>query len=309
MINRGRSRAVGLARVLRSASNPVLTQAKRSIVSEDHYIYRPTDGEEIPFSVFISDDMFGEWDITRSIICMPDWHGPTDEMKTLAQEIANKTNWRVFMPDIYGKNRSADTLEEAQAMFDTLDYTQTIEDMGWLAKKLRSWQPGSGIGAVGFSVGGAMALEAAAASEDIYNAASFYGLPAKESWEDLTWALLQSGKPVHLQFGTEDTVVPKEDSDAFEALLQLNRNEHTFFRHQKQGHAFMSSEKYRKQLHQPCTRLAHQTQELAMIRCAHFLLHTTPRFNLDAVHDQEFWLNPYELAPNDPMRTSDWKRY
>lgn len=296
-------------RSLRPAASPVLTQAKRTIISEGHYIYRPTDGEEIPFTIFISDDPFGEWDITRSIICMPDMHGPTDEMKRLAQNIANKTNWRVFMPDIYGKNRSADNHAEALAMFDMLDYTQTIEDMGWIAKKLRSWQPGSGVGAVGFSIGGAMALEAAAASEDIFNAASFYGLPAKESWEDLTWALLQSKKPIHLQFGGLDTVVSKEDSEAFKTLLELNENDHTYHVHPNQGHSFMSSEDYRRQLRQPVTNLAAATQERALVKCAHFLLHTTPRFNLDSVHDAEYWLNPYELAPNDPIRTANWKKY
>ena len=50
-------------------------------------------------------------------------------------------------------------------------------------------------------------------------------------------------------------------------------------------------------------------QHVVMNRAAQFLLHNTPRFNLDAVPDLEFWLNPYELAPNDPLKTSEWKRY
>jgi hypothetical protein len=109
------------------------------------------------------------------------------------------------MPDIYGKGIHADDLATARRLYDELDYEKTIQDMGWIAKKLRTWQPGryffvlqfvrctiiclfSGVGAIGFSSGGAMALEACAASEDIFNAVSFYGLPSKESWEDLVWS-------------------------------------------------------------------------------------------------------------------------
>ena len=240
---------------------------------------------------------------------MPDMHGPTDEMKFRAQEIANKTNWRVFMPDIYGKGKSSDDLDTARGLFEDLDYTRTIEDMGWIAKKLRHWQPGSGVGTVGFSVGGAMALEACAASEDIFDAVSFYGLPAKESWDDLAWALLKSQKPVHLQFGIKDTVVSIDDARAFRETLKVNGTNHQYHEYALQGHSFMSSVQYRKQLQQAISQNGTQTQDVAMLRAAHFLLHHTPRFNLDSVPDLEFWLNPYELAPNDPLKTSEWKRY
>lgn len=290
-------------------TNGVLTQSKRTIISENHYIYRPTDGEEISFSIFVTDDIHGDWDITRSIICMPDIHGPTDDMKFLAQDIANKTNWRVFMPDIYGKDRSSSDLATAQAMYNELDYTQTIEDVGWLAKKLRSWQPGSGIGVAGFSVGGAMALEACAASQDIYTAVSFYGLPAQESWEDLAWALYQAKKPIQIHHGGKDSIMPFETAQAFADLLKMNQNEYKFYDYNLQGHSFMSPESYRAQMNQPVTSGAEGAQGLAMMRAARFLLQTTPRFNLDSIHDMEFWMNPYELAPNDPIKTSDWKRY
>jgi dienelactone hydrolase len=287
----------------------VLTQQKRTIVSEEHYIYRPTDGEEISFSIFVTDDAHGDWDITRSIICMPDWHGPTDDMKFLAQDIANKTNWRVFMPDIYGKGRCAEDVETARALYEELDYTQTVQDIGWIAKKLRSWQPGSGIGACGFSVGGAMALEACAASEDIFTAVSWYGLPAEESWEDLAWALLQSKKPIQLHHGEKDTLFPHEKAKGFADLLKLNRNDFKFYSYNLQGHAFMSAPEYREQLAQPVTSGAEGAQAQSMVRGASHLLAHTPRFNLDSIHDMEFWMNPYELAPNDPAHTAGWKRY
>jgi len=213
------------------------------------------------------------------------------------------------MPDIYGKGIHADDLATARRLYDELDYEKTIQDMGWIAKKLRTWQPGSGVGAIGFSSGGAMALEACAASEDIFNAVSFYGLPSKESWEDLVWALLKSGKPVQIQYGAKDQIADFKDAQAFRDLLKLNGNVHQFFDYGLQGHAFLSSESYRKQLAQPITSNAGATQQLSMMRAAHFLLHHTPRFNLDAVPDLESYRNPYELAPNDPLKVSEWKRY
>ena len=45
------ARATGFLRRAKPVASPVLTQAKRTIVSEGHYIYRPTDGEEIPVSL------------------------------------------------------------------------------------------------------------------------------------------------------------------------------------------------------------------------------------------------------------------
>ena len=48
------AKATGFARRgFKPVASSVLTQAKRTIISEGHYIYRPTDGEEIPVRVLI----------------------------------------------------------------------------------------------------------------------------------------------------------------------------------------------------------------------------------------------------------------
>ena len=59
--------------------------------------------------------MHGDWDITRSIICMPDIHGPTDDMKMLAQEIANKVV--VFFLFFFSHERNLDQLESVYARY------------------------------------------------------------------------------------------------------------------------------------------------------------------------------------------------
>lgn len=285
----------------------LLTQQARTLISEDHYIYRPTDGQAIPFSIFSTEEAFGEWDITRSIIMLPTWFGPTDNIKQIAQEFCNQTNWRVFLPDIYGSGHVANTVEEAEKMFGELDYSQTIEDIGWLAKKLRQYQPGSGLATVGFSAGGAMALEAAAASDDIFACASFYGLPPKSSWDDLAWSLVKNEKPIHLQFGGSDTIFPYTEAEEFRQLLKHNRNKFQCFVYPGAGHAFMESVETAHMLeqgHYP------ELQGLALSRSCQFLLENTPMFDIDDIGQDDFrWTDHWHTTPSDPDYASQWKAY
>lgn len=304
MLSRGLRR---LAKQGKFAGGSVLTQPNRTLVSEDHWIYRPTDGQPIPFSIFVTEDPWGEFDITRSIIMLPTWFGPTDNMKNIAQEIATMTNWRVFLPDIYGKGKCADSVEEAQTMFNELDYAQTIQDIGWIARKLRMWQPGSGLSTIGFSAGGAMALEAAASSDDISAAASFYGLPPRDNWEDLIWSLKSNGKPAHLQFGTNDTVFPFDEAEEFRQLLKRDSSPFQFFSYPGVGHNFMESEEYQSMMEQ--TVGCQSIQPLALLRVCKFLLLETPRLDLNALPEEFRWTDALHLSPNDADKASQWKSY
>jgi len=302
-----------LARALRRSQGnfkkfvpPLMTQPCRTIISEDHYIYRPTDGQPITFSIFVTEDIWGELDITRSIILLPTWFGPTDDVKIVAQTIASLTNWRVFLPNIYGKNNVATSVEEAQNMYSDLDYAQTVQDIGWIARKLRMWQPGSGLSTLGFSAGGAMALEAAASSDDISSAVSFYGLPPKSNWEDLQWSFKSNNKPMQLHFGAMDSVFNFVEAEQFRQQLKQNGNDFQFFSYPAHGHNFMCGEEHASMMGQPNGA---GVQQLASQRTADFLLENTPRLDLNALPEEFQWLDSYHNTPNDPEKVSQWKSY
>jgi len=297
----------GLTRKVQLAG-AFLRQPSRTVMCEEHHIYRPTDGQPITFTVFITDDPWGEFDITRSIIMLPSWFGPTDDMKATAQQIADNTNWRVFLPNIYGgMGKVANTVEEAQTMFNDLDYAQTVQDVGWLARKLRSWQPGSGVATLGFSAGGAIALEAAATSDDISSAVSFYGLPPSGSWQDLTWSFKKNNKAMHVQFGASDSVFSYSEAEEFRQLLKHNDNKFQFYTYPHMGHNFMEDQQVTDMMDQP-TR-SPQISQLAMVRACKFLLENTPKYDLDELPDEFYFGDAMDLAPNDTQDTNQWKEY
>lgn len=78
---------------------------------------------------------------------------------------------------------------------------------------------GSGVGAVGFGLGGVLALEAGARNRRIFCVVDFYGVPDAESTEDA----LQLDVPALLIFGEEDAQVLEGTAQNLEASLATAR--------------------------------------------------------------------------------------
>ena len=108
-----------------------------------------------------------------SIIVIQEWWGVDRGTMQKALRLAQH-GYRVLIPDIY-KGKKGVNAEEASHLMGELDFPKAIEEIGIAAQYLK--KTGSPrVGVVGFCMGGALALGALAASDDILVGAPFYGV-------------------------------------------------------------------------------------------------------------------------------------
>ena len=124
------------------------------------------DNEDIP--VYVG----GEAD-APSIIVIQEWWGVDQGTMQKTLRLAQH-GYRVLVPDIY-KGKKGMNAEEASHLMGELDFPKAIEEISIAAAYLK--KTGSpAVGVVGFCMGGALALGALAASDDIVAGAPFYGV-------------------------------------------------------------------------------------------------------------------------------------
>ena len=101
---------------------------------------------------------------------MPDLtlEGPVKKAQKLAE-----SGFRVLVPDIY-KGKIGVTAEEASHLMDELDFPKAIQEICTIAKWAKV-TGASAVGVTGFCMGGALALCALQACDDIAAGAPFYG--------------------------------------------------------------------------------------------------------------------------------------
>jgi carboxymethylenebutenolidase len=169
------------------------------------------------------------------VIVLQEWWGVDEHIRSLCDRLAAE-GFYALAPDLY-KGETTTQPSEAQQKMMALSMAEVEQEMCGAADYLAS-QPGfegPGVGAVGFCLGGGLAVWAAATCPNIAAAVTFY-------------YVMPHGKPdfgairgpVLGHFGTADEFIPIEDANKLESELKDAGVDTTFHYYEGAGHAFVN---------------------------------------------------------------------
>ena len=108
-----------------------------------------------------------------AVIVVQEWWGLNEEHIKKAQKIAESGKLRVLVPDLY-KGKIGVEAEEANHLMSELDFPTAIQEICTAAQWLKH-TGAPAVGVTGFCMGGALALCALQACDEIVAGAPFYG--------------------------------------------------------------------------------------------------------------------------------------
>ncbi len=170
-----------------------------------------------------------------AVIVLQEWWGVDEHIRSLCDRLAAE-GFYALAPDLYRGETTTQPSEAEQKMM-ALSMGDVEKDMCGAADYLAA-QPGfegPGVGAVGFCLGGGLAVWAAASCPSIAATVTYYyvmphGKPDFSSIDG----------PVLGHFGTEDEFVPVEDANQLESELTDAGVDASFHYYEGGGHAFFN---------------------------------------------------------------------
>ncbi|GJD11859.1 Putative uncharacterized protein YghX [Galdieria sulphuraria] len=164
--------------------------------------------------------LFGEnHKASYGIVVLHEIWGVNYTIRALAQELSDFLNCKVLLPDLFA-GKVAKHISEATRIRSLLDWSQVLSDIGIAVRFLRDRQHCRNVAVVGYSLGGALALTAAAAVNGLDCCVCFYGIPPRQLCD-----VRKISIPVQLHFEEE---------------LKLAGVNHELFVYPRAGHGFMS---------------------------------------------------------------------
>jgi carboxymethylenebutenolidase len=168
-------------------------------------------------------------------IVLQEWWGVDEHIRSICDRLAAE-GFYALAPDLY-RGETTDQPSEAQQKMMALSMGDAEKDMCGAADYLTS-QPGfqgPGVGAVGFCLGGGLAVWAAATCPNIAAAVSYYYVMphGKPDFSGIKG-------PVLGHFGTADEFVPVDAAKALEVEIRDAGADVTFEMYEDAGHAFFN---------------------------------------------------------------------
>jgi carboxymethylenebutenolidase len=169
------------------------------------------------------------------VIVLQEWWGLDEHIRSLCDRLATE-GFYALAPDLYRGETTAQP-DEAQQKMMAMSMEQVEQDMCGAADHLASLPgvDGPGVGAVGFCLGGGLAIWAAATCPNIAAAVTYYYV-MPHGKPDFT----KIKGPVLGHFGTADEFIPLEDANKLESELEDAGVETTFHYYDGAGHAFFN---------------------------------------------------------------------
>ncbi len=169
------------------------------------------------------------------VIVLQEWWGLDEHIRSICDRLA-AAGFYALAPDLY-RGETTTQPSEAQQKMMALSMDEVEQDMCGAADYLAA-QPGfegPGVGAVGFCLGGGLAIWAAATCSNIDAAVTYYYVMphGKPDFSAI------SG-PVLGHFGTADEFIPTEDTNKLESELRDAGVATTFHYYDGAGHAFFN---------------------------------------------------------------------
>jgi carboxymethylenebutenolidase len=170
------------------------------------------------------------------VVVLQEWWGLDDDIRSVCDRLAT-AGFFALAPDLYGGVEPTTQPDEAQQRMMALSMDRAEKDMIAAAKYLVALDEveGERVGALGFCLGGGLAVWAAAASPLIGATVSYYYVMThgKPDFSKITG-------PVLGHFGTADEFVSIQDARALESELREAGVTTTFEFYENAGHAFFN---------------------------------------------------------------------
>jgi carboxymethylenebutenolidase len=174
------------------------------------------------------------------LIVIQEWWGLNPQIKRTADRFAAE-GFVALAPDLYhGELAQHDEMDKAGHLMSSMPPDRAARDMGGAVDHLLSLDAttGSGVGVVGFCMGGMLAFILAAIRPDAVKAAvPFYGFPQGDGEPDYSGVTAR----IWGHMASPDDYFTPEDAKALEAKLQGLGKDARIEVHQA-GHAFMNEE-------------------------------------------------------------------
>jgi carboxymethylenebutenolidase len=172
------------------------------------------------------------------VLVIQEWWGLDSGIKEMASRLA-AGGFVALAPDLYhGELAAHDEMDKAGQLMQSMPPDRAARDMSGAIDYLAGLDDvtGSGIGVVGFCMGGMLSFLIAAARPDkVVAAVPFYGFPQGDMEPD--WTNLSASIRGHM--AAHDDFFSPEAAAALEAKLQGMGKDVTLTVHPETGHAFM----------------------------------------------------------------------
>ena len=165
------------------------------------------------------------------VVLFEEWWGLTSHIRETADRLA-AAGFRVLVPDLF-RGRVAATGDEANHLMQGLDFGDAVSQDARGAAAYLKQQGAARVGAIGFCMGGALAMLTAMHDPgDFSSAVVFYGYPPPEAGDPATIKI-----PIMGHWAREDAFFKAEGVDAIERALSAAGVPHEFHRYDAK-HAF-----------------------------------------------------------------------
>ncbi|MBI4868558.1 MAG: dienelactone hydrolase family protein [Candidatus Wallbacteria bacterium] len=168
------------------------------------------------------------------IVVIQEWWGLNDQIRGVADRFA-AAGYRALVPDLY-RGRVAATPDEANHMMSGLDWgAATVQDVQGAVHHLG--RGGRRVAVLGFCMGGALTLLAAAKVSGVTAGVCFYGIPPESACDFASIRV-----PLLLHFAEHDDWCNAAAVDQLAARLTAGRVPHDLHRYDAQ-HAFFNEQR------------------------------------------------------------------
>jgi carboxymethylenebutenolidase len=170
--------------------------------------------------------------VRRAVVVVHDFFGLTPYVRGIANRLS-KAGFLTFAPDLY-RGQVAETRDQAASLARRIAWNQVAVELGLAVSALRGPTPAElqsnieasnrQVGILGFAMGGAAALVAAAAVSQCRAVVTYYGIP-----QDVSLAATRVKIQGH--FANQDRKCTPERVDALEASLRESGVDYAFHRY------------------------------------------------------------------------------
>lgn len=165
------------------------------------------------------------------VVIVQEWWGLNAQIQATADRLAS-TGFNVVVPDLYRGKVTTDS-DEANHMMNNLDWGGAVVDLKASLQHLK--QSGKKAAVMGFCMGGALTIIAAANLPETDAGVCFYGIPPAEAADPR-----QIRVPFLAHFATNDDWCTPSAVDQLEAQLKEGGVDFVLHRYDGQQHAFMN---------------------------------------------------------------------
>jgi len=174
----------------------------------------------------------GPADVHAGIVVIQEWWGLVPHIEDVADRVA-ALGYLALAPDLY-HGKSTVEAEEAHHLMEGLDWGRASQELAGAVAHLRGVAGVSRVGVVGFCMGGALTV-IAAADPDVDAYASFYGFPPGGSVD-----LDRIGAPGLIFFGEHENAFSVPDAQAFAEAQRASGKRAEVVVYPGAGHAFFN---------------------------------------------------------------------